>query len=67
MAYYIKYEGTIKEDSKNDGFFFNNNNNDDDNDANMDTQDILNEFKSLRVLKLTDFEFKNIYILDISN
>jgi hypothetical protein len=56
---HLDIKGTIKEDSKNDGFFFNNNNNnDDDDDVNMDTQDILNEFKSLRVLKLTDFEFR---------
>ena len=56
----LDIKGTIKEEIKND--FFGNNNN-----VNQDAQDILNEFKSLRVLKLTDFEFENIFSLKITN
>ena len=56
---YLEVKGTIKEYSK---YNFNDGSIPDDND-----QDKINDFKSLKVLKLTNFEFNNVLTLRISN
>ncbi len=56
---YLEVKGTIKEYSK---YNFNDGSIPDDND-----QDKINDFKSLKVLKLTNFEFNNVLTLKISN
>ena len=55
---YLDIKGTIIEDIK--GGFFGNNHN-------LNDQEKLNEFKSLKVLKLSDFVFTNLLCLDITN